>query len=116
VTTRTTSLVSVPHSSFALRFSDLSEIEEACREPEEQRAARTLDWMAVRITKRCEKWVQDIEEKGEPKEDRIRSPWWDELRRCAEGDYVPDRTEAWNHPVAGMWLLIHVRLEPTNRA
>ncbi|KAH6916862.1 ER-golgi trafficking TRAPP I complex 85 kDa subunit-domain-containing protein [Coprinopsis sp. MPI-PUGE-AT-0042] len=100
VTTRTTSLVSVPHSSFALRFSDLSEIEEACREPEEQRAARTLDWMAVRITKRCEKWVQDIEEKGEPREERIRSPWWDELRRCAEGDYVPDRTEAWNHPVA----------------
>lgn len=100
VTTRTTSLASVPHSSFALRFSDLSEIEEACREPEEQRAARTLDWMAVRIIKRCEKWVQDIEEKGEPKDDRIRSPWWDELRRCAEGDYVPDKTEAWNHPVA----------------
>ena len=106
VTTRTTALVSVPHSSFALRFSDLAEVEEACREPEEQRAVRSLDWISSRINKRCEKWVQDMEERGErelsrvPEEERLRTPWWDEVRRCAEGDYVPDRSEGWNHPVA----------------
>ncbi|TFK30788.1 hypothetical protein FA15DRAFT_662838 [Coprinopsis marcescibilis] len=101
VTTRTTSLVSVPHSSFALRFSDLNEVEEACREPEEQRAVRTLDWMAVRIGKRCEKWVQEAESLGDKAgDDRVKSPWWDELRRCAEGDFVPDKHEGWNHPAA----------------
>ncbi|KAF5317627.1 hypothetical protein D9611_015053 [Ephemerocybe angulata] len=106
VTTRTTSLISVPHSSFALRFSDLHEVEEACREPEEQRALRSLDWMTSRINKRCEQWVREMEERGErelsrvPHEDRLRTPWWDELRRCAEGDFVPDRVEGWNHPVA----------------
>ncbi|EFI28666.1 hypothetical protein CC1G_13692 [Coprinopsis cinerea okayama7 len=103
VTTRTASLVPVPHSSFALRFSDLAEVEEACREPEEQRAIRTLDWISARITKRCEKWVQDVEERGEKevgKDGRVRSPWWDELRRCAEGDIVPDKNEGWNHPVS----------------
>lgn len=99
VTTRTTSLTSVPHSSFALRFSDLSEIETACREDEEQRAARTLDWIGERIGRRCAKWVEDIQKLGE--KDASRTPWWDEVRRCAEGNHVPSRTETWNHPVAG---------------
>src|SRR5215475_10513263 len=49
VTTRTTSLTPVPHTSFALRFSDLAEIESACREPEEQRAVRAIDWIGSRI-------------------------------------------------------------------
>lgn len=83
----------------------MTDVEEACREPEEQRALRTLDWMSVRIGKRCEKWVQDIEERGEATTarpgDRLRTPWWDELRRCAEGDIVPEKDEGWNHPVAG---------------
>ncbi|KAF9462100.1 ER-golgi trafficking TRAPP I complex 85 kDa subunit-domain-containing protein [Collybia nuda] len=98
VTTRTTSLVSVPHTSFALRFSDLAEIEVACQEEEEERAVRTIDWVGARINKRCSKWVEDIEkigDKGAP-----RTPWWDELRRCAEGDLVPSKSEGWNHPVA----------------
>ena len=63
--------------------------------------------MTSRINKRCEKWVQDMEERGErellkvAEEDRLRTPWWDELRRCAEGDFVPDKVEGWNHPVSG---------------
>ncbi|KAF7320299.1 hypothetical protein MKEN_00814700 [Mycena kentingensis (nom. inval.)] len=95
VTTRTTSLTSVPHSSFGLRFSSLSEIEAACREDEEQRAERTLDWIGARINNRCARWLQDVEEK-----EGHRTPWWDELKRCAEGDHVPSKTEGWNHPVA----------------
>ncbi|KAH7928488.1 hypothetical protein BV22DRAFT_1082749 [Leucogyrophana mollusca] len=98
VTTRTTSLTSVPHASFALRFSDLSEIEAASREDEEQRAVRTIDWIGERINKRCNKWVEDLEKI--PDRDAARTPWWDELRRCAEGDHVPSRTEGWNHPVS----------------
>ncbi|TEB39007.1 hypothetical protein FA13DRAFT_1724958 [Coprinellus micaceus] len=108
VTTRTTNLTSVPHSSFALRFSDLHEVEDACREPDEQRAVRSLDWMTSRINKRCEEWVRDMEERGErellkvAEEDRLRTPWWDELRRCAEGDFVPDKVEGWNHPISAI--------------
>ncbi|KJA29295.1 hypothetical protein HYPSUDRAFT_176107 [Hypholoma sublateritium FD-334 SS-4] len=98
VTTRTTTLVSTPHTSFHLRFSDLIEVEEACREDEEQRAIRTIDWMTARIGKRCAKWVQDVELSGD--KETLRTPWWDELRRCSEGDFVPSRTESWNHPVA----------------
>ncbi|CAA7259922.1 unnamed protein product [Cyclocybe aegerita] len=98
VTTRTTSLVSVPHTSFALRFSDLRDVEEACREAEDQRAVRTVDWMTARINNRCAKWVEDLERVGD--RDAVRTPWWDELRRCAEGDFVPSKTEGWNHPAA----------------
>ncbi|KAJ6604519.1 ER-golgi trafficking TRAPP I complex 85 kDa subunit-domain-containing protein [Mycena vulgaris] len=98
VTTRTTSLTSVPHSSFGLRFSSLAEIESACREDEEQRAERTIDWIGARISKRCAKWLEDMEKLGD--KDPIRTPWWDELKRCAEGDHVPSKTEGWNHPVA----------------
>ena len=98
VTTRTTALVSVPHTSFALRFSDLLEIEEASREQDDQRAERTLDWITARITHRSAKWVQDLEKMGD--KDAVRTPWWDELRRCVEGDLFPSKFEAWNHPVA----------------
>ena len=98
VTTRPTTLIDVPHTSFALRFSDLLEIETACREDEEQRAVRTIDWMGERINERSAKWVGDME-KAEEK-DALRTPWWDELRRCAEGDHTPSRVEGWNHPAA----------------
>ncbi|KAJ3516458.1 hypothetical protein NLJ89_g1109 [Agrocybe chaxingu] len=98
VTTRTTSLAPVPHTSFALRFSDLRDVEEACRESEDQRAVRTVDWMTARINNRCAKWVEDLERVGD--KDAVRTPWWDELRRCAEGDFVPSKTEGWNHPAA----------------
>ncbi|KAJ7900204.1 ER-golgi trafficking TRAPP I complex 85 kDa subunit-domain-containing protein [Mycena olivaceomarginata] len=98
VTTRTTSLTSVPHTSFGLRFSSLGEIEAACKEDEHQRAERTIDWIGARISNRCAKWLQDMEKLGE--KDPIRTPWWDELKRCAEGDHVPSKIEGWNHPVA----------------
>ncbi|KIY70143.1 hypothetical protein CYLTODRAFT_392434 [Cylindrobasidium torrendii FP15055 ss-10] len=95
VTTRTTTLSSVPHESFALRFSDLVEIEKGCQEDEEQRATRTLDWIGERLGRRCAKWVDDIGDK-----EGIKTPWWDEFKRCIEGNHIPARTEAWNHPVA----------------
>jgi hypothetical protein len=97
-------LTSVPHASFSLRFSDLSEIEIACKEGEDQRAARTIEWIGARITKRCAKWVEDMEKSDN--KDVQRSPWWDELRRCTEGDHVPSKNEGWNHPVAGASFFI----------
>ncbi|KAK7059092.1 hypothetical protein VNI00_001716 [Paramarasmius palmivorus] len=97
VTTRTTSLTSVSHKSFALRFSDLKQIEDACKEDEERRAARTLDWIGSRISQRCVRWVEDMEKLGDK---AARIPWWEEVKRCAEGDHVPSRNETWNHPSA----------------
>ncbi|KAL0579376.1 hypothetical protein V5O48_002652 [Marasmius crinis-equi] len=97
VTTRTTTLNSVPHSSFALRFSDLEQVEAACKEDEEQRAARTLDWIGNRLSQRCGRWVEDLEKLGDS---AVRMPWWEELKRCAEGDNIPNRNETWNHPTA----------------
>lgn len=38
---------------------------------------------------------------GDKDKDNFRTPWWDELRRCTEGDHVPSKTEGWNHPIAG---------------
>ena len=102
VTTRSTSLTSIPHSSFSLRFSDLREIEVACREDEDQRAVRMLDWIGDRVNKHCTKWVHDFE--SSPEKENFRTPWWDDLRRCAEGEHVPSKTEGWNHPVAGMFM------------
>lgn len=96
-------MVSVPHTSFALRFSDLHEIEEACREDDDDRAERTIDWITARINHRCAKWVQDMEKTAD--KDTTKTPWWDELRRCVEGDFVPSKTEGWNHPVAGTNIL-----------
>jgi hypothetical protein len=104
VTTRTTSLVSIPHSAFALRFSALNDVELACREDDDQRAVRTLDWMTARIANRSVKWVQEVDKLTD--KEGFRTPWWDELRRCAEGDCVPSKSEAWNHPVARTSLLL----------
>lgn len=103
VTTRTTSLTSVPHPAFALRFSDVLELEDAVHEDEEQRASRTMDWIGSRISQRCERWMDlvetDIRETG-GKTWRSRTPWWDEVKRCVSGDHVPSSVEGWNHPVA----------------
>lgn len=104
VSTRTTSLVSIPHSAFALRFSSLNDVELACREDDNQRAVRTLDWMTARIANRSVKWVQEVDKLAD--KEGFRTPWWDELRRCAEGDFVPSKSEAWNHPVARTSLLL----------
>ncbi|KAK2461653.1 hypothetical protein APHAL10511_006116 [Amanita phalloides] len=97
VNTRSISLTSIPHTSFSLRFSDLQEIESACREDEDQRAVRTLDWIGDRVNKHCAKWVEDIEISSD--QDTFKTPWWNDLRRCAEGEHVPSKTEGWNHPV-----------------
>ncbi|KAG9222665.1 hypothetical protein CCMSSC00406_0004579 [Pleurotus cornucopiae] len=98
VTTRTTSLTKVPHASFALRFSDLADIEAACKEDEAERAVRTIDWISARISKQCSKWVEDAEALSDAS--NARTPWWDDVKRCAEGDHVPNRMEGWNHPVS----------------
>ncbi|KAF9527818.1 ER-golgi trafficking TRAPP I complex 85 kDa subunit-domain-containing protein [Crepidotus variabilis] len=108
VTTRTTSLSSIPHTSFALRFSEITQVEEACREDEDDRAGRMVDWMSERIGRRCAGWVEGVERdensgggsSSSSTRDAVRTPWWDELRRCVEGDYVPSRVEGWNHPMA----------------
>lgn len=92
-------MVSVPHASFSLRFSDLAEIEAACYEDEEGRATRTVDWISEHISQRSSKWVEDVEKLKE--KDGLQSPWWDELKRCAEGEHTPSRSETWNHPAAG---------------
>ncbi|PPQ62964.1 hypothetical protein CVT24_006070 [Panaeolus cyanescens] len=97
VTTRTTTLTSVQHASFALRFSQIQEVEQACKEDDDLRASRTIDWVTARITKRCSRWVQEADRQDK---DAIRTPWWDELRRCSEGDLTPSKYEGWNHPVA----------------
>lgn len=119
VTTRTTSLTSVQHPSFHLRFSSLPNVEAACKEDEESRALRTIDWIGGRISRRCEDWVDNIEReremaevlksplvgsfkgKAQSADVGARTPWWDELRRCAEGEATPNRFEGWNHPSAG---------------
>jgi trafficking protein particle complex subunit 8 len=74
---------------------------------------RTLDWMSARISARCARWVEDMEKAETAEKERsvqdgrdvVRTPWWDELRRCAEGECVPNRAEGWNHPSASMYSL-----------
>ncbi|PCH33758.1 hypothetical protein WOLCODRAFT_60797 [Wolfiporia cocos MD-104 SS10] len=108
VTTRTTSLASIPHSSFPLRFSDLAEIETAAHEDEESRAGRTMDWIGQRTLQRTGGWVQMLQahaaggQNAPAKEGvwRDKTPWWEELKRCIEGDHVPHSDEGWNHPVS----------------
>lgn len=98
VTTRTTSLTTVSHPSFALRFSDLADTERACLEDDELRAARTIDWIGERITKQCALWLKDLDD--HPDRYSTRTPWWDELTRCAEGDHLPSKYDGWNHPLS----------------
>lgn len=108
VTTRTTALTSIPLSSFALRFSDLEDIEVAIHEDEEQRAERTMDWIGSRVQIRCASWVELFEKQSSlvPSEGpwKDRTPWWEEVKRCVESDHVPNRFEGWNHPVASSYL------------
>ena len=99
VTTRTPS--PIQHTQFALRFSDLAEIEEACREDEEERANRTIDWISSRVSERAAKWVEIMDR---AKSEGVTTPWWEELKKCTEGNVVPSRTEGWNHPVASEQL------------
>ncbi|KAF8445809.1 ER-golgi trafficking TRAPP I complex 85 kDa subunit-domain-containing protein [Boletus edulis BED1] len=98
VNTRTTSLTTVLHPSFALRFSDLADIERICLEDDEKRAARTIDWIGERITKQCDLWLKEVDD--HPDRYAARTPWWDELARCAEGDHLPSKHDGWNHPLS----------------
>ena len=108
VTTRTTSLTSVPHATFALRFSDLEQIENAAREDEERRSARTIDWISARISAKAAEWVKTTEAQGSGGSGgkgiwQDRTPWWEELKRCIEGDCIPNSDEGWNHPTASAY-------------
>ncbi|KAH9837148.1 ER-golgi trafficking TRAPP I complex 85 kDa subunit-domain-containing protein [Rhodofomes roseus] len=108
VTTRTTSLTSVVHSTFALRFSDLVDTENSAHEDEDRRAARTMDWISARVSNRAADWVRVMEAQasgdgsagGKEGIWKEKTPWWEELRRCVEGDCVPNSDEGWNHPAA----------------
>lgn len=95
MTTRGPAQIQLPQ--FALRFSDLAEIEEACQEDEEERANRTIDWMSSRISEKAAKWVEITDR---TRSEGVTTPWWEELKKCAEGNVVPSKTEGWNHPVA----------------
>ena len=108
MTTRTTALTPVSHSSFPLRFSNLSDIEARCKEDEDVRAERTIDWIGQRIAKRAAIWVDRVEHEESLETKGVTTPWWQELQRCTEGDRTPSRDEGWNHPVAGVCTLIPV--------
>lgn len=86
------------HPAFNLRFSDLVEIENACREDEDDRAARTIDWIGARISRKSLRWVEIMDKS---KSEGFTTPWWEELKKCSEGNHVPSPHEGWNHPVAG---------------
>ncbi|KIP12403.1 hypothetical protein PHLGIDRAFT_27246 [Phlebiopsis gigantea 11061_1 CR5-6] len=109
VTTRTTTLNPVPHATFALRFSELPEVEAALHEDEEQRAGRTLDWIGSRVAARSARWV-DIVERRAGRDDK--TPWWEEVKRCIEGDNVPNRYEGWSHPVAVVYAVSTLAANP----
>lgn len=91
------------HAKFILRFSDLADIEMSCREDEEQRAARFMDWIGASIAQKSARWVEEIERldsEGASNASDTLTPWWDEMRRCVEGEHTPVRGEGWNHPVS----------------
>ncbi|KAL5534350.1 hypothetical protein ACEPAG_812 [Sanghuangporus baumii] len=121
ITTRTTNLATVQHAKFTLRFSNLSEIEIACKEDEDQRAGRFIDWISSRISRKCAQWVEEVErresEKGQLDQsttEEIPEPWWEEMKRCAEGDHVPSRAEGWNHPTSIVFAVSTNTANPLN--
>lgn len=96
VTTRTSGLTPVAHPNFNIRFSTLEEIEDACKEDDEVRAERTIDWIGSRIASQAAAWLENPRMVEHER-------WWTELRACVEGERVPIRGEGWNHPVACMY-------------
>lgn len=105
-------MTTVQHAKFMLRFSDLSDIEASCKEDEERRAARFMDWLSSRITQKCAHWVDEVErfdKEGKLGSSDMATPWWDEVRRCAEGEHTPVRSEGWNHPVASEYQCPNAR-------
>lgn len=63
-----------------------------------------MDWMGARISTRCAKWVEMMENQaaagGMENMWKDRTPWWEEVKKCVEGDHVPNSVEGWNHPVS----------------
>lgn len=53
--------------------------------------------MNSRISEKAVKWVEIMDRN---KSEGVTTPWWEELKKCAEGNVVPSRAEGWNHPVA----------------
>ncbi|KIM32672.1 hypothetical protein M408DRAFT_184959 [Serendipita vermifera MAFF 305830] len=104
VTTRTTAFTPVQHSSFHLRFSNLEHIQIACKEDEETRSSRFIDWLGTRIARRAGKWVEDASQRPLDAS-TIRTPWWEDMRRCVEGEWTPSKWEGWNHPVAVIYAV-----------
>lgn len=70
------------------------------REDEELRAGLTMDWIAARVSARATRWVDAVSSGEAPERWREKTPWWDEVKRCVEGDWTPASDEGWNHPVA----------------
>ena len=63
-----------------------------------------MDWIGTRVGGRCARWIELVEATPPPGKEgpwKGRTPWWEEVKRCIEGDNVPNRMEGWNHPVAG---------------
>lgn len=92
------------HTAFHLRFTNLEEVELACKEDEETRASRFIDWLGTRIARRAPKWVDEVSQRP-PETSHTRMPWWDDLKKCVEGDWIPSRSEGWNHPVAVIYAV-----------
>ena len=53
--------------------------------------------MSSRVSEKAAKWVEIMDR---AKSEGVTTPWWEELKKCSEGNVVPTRTEGWNHPVA----------------
>ena len=53
--------------------------------------------MSSRVTEKAAKWVEIMDQAGP---ESATTPWWEELKKSAEGNVVPSRAEGWNHPVA----------------
>ena len=53
--------------------------------------------MSSRISEKAAKWVEIMDRS---RSEGVTTPWWEELKKCVEGNVIPSRTEGWNHPVA----------------
>lgn len=62
--------------------------------------------MSARLGKRSARWVEEIDKLSEESGTFTRTPWWDELKRCSEGNIAPLKSEGWNHPVSGPILVL----------
>jgi hypothetical protein len=105
VSTRTSSSATVIQSEFHLRFTEFSRIVDSCKEDEDARATRFIEWLSSRIASQGPEWVESVYAS-----DVASPPWWSDMRRCLEVDCVPVRREGWNYPIAGARLRNYLRL------